>query len=71
MKANVGSRDQSTRIFVGLLVGAFCLVGIVYGSAAVVLAAVAGLLIVTGMLSWCPLYAIFGFSSVENQASSR
>ncbi len=71
MKANIGSRDQSTRIFVGLLLGAFCLVGIVYGTAALILAAVAGLLIVTGMLRWCPLYAVFGFSSVEDPASSR
>lgn len=62
MNKNEGNLDRIIRIAAGaaLLVAGF---GFVSGALGIVLAAVGGILTVTGLIGWCPLYALFGFNT--------
>ena len=59
MKANEASWDRVGRVAlgVGLVGGGFLAVG---GGWGWVLAAVGGILLVTGLIGWCPIYAAIG-----------
>ncbi len=57
MKSNVGSVDRGIRILLGLVVIA---AGIFYHS---YLGAVGLVLLLTGIIGWCPAYLPFGISS--------
>jgi len=65
MNINLGKLDIVTRFIVGLgsiAAGAYMafVMSNIYGLA---LAFVGGILTVTGLMKWCPMYAIFGLSS--------
>lgn len=64
MKANEGSIDRGIRMVLGLvLLGlAFAVLGI--GTIGGVVAAIVGaVLVTTGLVGFCPAYAIFGFKT--------
>ena len=62
MTKNVGSIDRAARILAGVLLLAFAISGIpATGYNWVGWLGVVPL--VTGLLSWCPAYALFGISS--------
>jgi hypothetical protein len=64
MKANEGSVDRAIRMVLGLaLLGiAFAVLGI--GTIGGVIAAIVGtVLVTTGLVGFCPAYAIFGFKT--------
>jgi hypothetical protein len=64
MKANEGSVDRAIRMVLGLvLLGvAFAVLGI--GTVGGVIAAVVGaVLVTTGLVGFCPAYAVFGFTT--------
>lgn len=70
MKANVGGLDRILRIGAGVVAAvAGYMLG---GTISYVLYVVAALMLVTGALGWCGLYALLGFSTckVRNSASS-
>ncbi len=57
MNKNVGGIDRSVRIVLGLaVIGA----GVFYGSW---WGAVGAVPLLTGLMSWCPPYALFGMST--------
>ena len=62
MKINMGSADRKLRAFVvaPLLIVAGILAG-AGGWLAIVLYALAGVMLATSAVSFCPLYAVFGF----------
>ena len=65
MKQNVGSTDRLIRIVLGLIlaaVGFFNLFG-VGGTLGIILGIIGLVLLVTGALSWCPLYIPFKIST--------
>ncbi len=62
MNQNVGSTDRLIRIVLGLIlavVGFF----FVHGTLGLILGIVGLILLVTGALSWCPLYIPFKIST--------
>jgi uncharacterized membrane protein YkgB len=63
MKNNVGSTDRVVRILVALIVAGLLLAGAVEGTLGVVLGILASILVLTSLLSFCPLYALFGIST--------
>ncbi len=67
MKKNVGGIDKTLRIVLGLALIAFALVGPETGYNAWGFLGVVPL--ATGLLGWCPPYAMFGLStcSVKNE----
>lgn len=63
MKKNVGTIDKVIRVALALVVVALYLANLISGTVAVILLVVAGLLIVTSFISFCPVYWPFGIST--------
>ncbi len=66
MKMNMGSIDKTIRILIAAVIGLAWATGYISGILAIVLLAVAGIFLFTSMLGFCPIYAIFGWSSAKN-----
>ncbi|MCG3153465.1 MAG: hypothetical protein DKINENOH_00053 [bacterium] len=60
MKANVGSLDKAVRLILALVL--FSLYFVLEGNLRF-LALVGFIPLLTGLVSWCPLYALFGLST--------
>lgn len=60
MKANVGSLDKAVRLILALVL--FSLYFLLEGNLRF-LALVGFIPLLTGLVSWCPLYALFGLST--------
>ena len=68
MKINMGSVDRKVRTFV--VAPVLVLVGLLVGPAgwlAIVLYALAGVMLATSAVSFCPLYALLGLRTVPEQ----
>ncbi len=59
MKCNVGKADRILRIILGIVIIA---VGLYYGSWWGVIGVI---LLITAVVSWCPIYRLLGFSSCK------
>ena len=57
---NVGTADQVVRVVIGVLVVAALVTGAVTGPLAYLAALIAAIMLVTGVVGFCPLYAILG-----------
>ena len=62
-RINEGTLDRALRILVGLVLLYLGLGGVVTGAAGTALAIVAVLPLLTGLIGWCPLYALLGIST--------
>ena len=58
MKSNVGGIDRILRIVLGLV-----LIGLAATGAVGLWGYIGAVLLVTGVIGWCPPYAIFGWST--------
>ncbi len=58
MKVNESSLDRVIRVVLGIILLALNLGGVVTGSWGIVLLAVGAIFIVTGLIGFCPLYAL-------------
>jgi hypothetical protein len=67
VQQNVGSIDRIARIAIGIALAAVALSGAVAGPAVYVAWFVAGLMLVTGAVGFCPLYAALGVSTAGNR----
>lgn len=66
----MGNADRIIRVLVAVAVAALIYFNVVGGTLAWVLGIVAGVFLLTSMVSFCPLYAIVGLSTckVKTQA---
>lgn len=65
MKKNMGMADRAIRIIVAVIVAALFFTNVVSGVLGMVLLVVGGIFLVTGFVSFCPLYALFGASTCK------
>ncbi len=63
MKKNMGSLDRIVRILVALVIGILYFTNIISGTWVIVLLVVAAIFLLTGFVSFCPLYLPFGIST--------
>ena len=65
----MGSTDQIVRVVIALIVGVLFFTKVISGILGFVLLAVAGIFVLTSVVSFCPIYAVFGIRTcpVENQ----
>ncbi|MGD9994724.1 MAG: DUF2892 domain-containing protein [Salinivirgaceae bacterium] len=63
MKKNMGGADKLVRLVVALLMILAYFQGIVTGTLGIVLLVVAAIFILTSLVSFCPLYTLFGMST--------
>ena len=68
MKKNVGNTDKIVRIIIAIIVTALYFTGIIPGTLGIVLMIVAGILVATSLISFCPLYFIFKIKSCKTKA---
>jgi uncharacterized membrane protein YtjA (UPF0391 family) len=67
MKANMGSADKIVRIIIAIVMGVLYYQGIVSGTLGIVLLVLAGVFVLTSLVSFCPLYAPFGLSTKKSE----
>lgn len=67
MKKNMGTADRVIRIILaGILVGLY-FGNVVTGTVGIILLALAGIFVLTSLISFCPLYAPFGISTCKTK----
>jgi hypothetical protein len=60
MTKNMGSTDKMIRVLIAVIIGALYFFDIISGTLGLVLIALAGVFVLTSLISFCPLYALFG-----------
>lgn len=60
MKKNMGSADRIIRIIIAAIVGVLYATGTITGTLGIILLVLAGVFVLTSLVSFCPLYAPFG-----------
>ncbi len=65
----MGSIDKFIRVALAILVGILYYTSTISGTLALVLGIFAIIFVVTSFISFCPLYAPFGFNTCENTGS--
>lgn len=68
MKANMGSTDKIIRVVVAVIIAVLFFTNIISGTLGMILLALAGIFVLTSLVSFCPLYAPFGISTCKNKA---
>ncbi|MEY5044893.1 MAG: hypothetical protein RL713_118 [Bacteroidota bacterium] len=63
MKKNMGSIDRVVRILLAVVFAALYFTGTVTGTLGLVLVVAAGIFALTSVVSFCPLYPIFGINT--------
>lgn len=63
MKKNMGNIDRIVRILLAVVFSALYFTGTVSGTLGLVLVAAAGIFALTSVISFCPLYPIFGINT--------
>lgn len=60
MKKNMGTADRVIRIIIAATVGVLFFTGVIPGTLGIVLLILAGVFLLTSLISFCPLYSLVG-----------
>lgn len=60
MKRNMGNADRVIRLLIAAVIVILYFINILTGTVGLVLLAVAGIFVLTSLVSICPLYSLFG-----------
>jgi hypothetical protein len=66
MKMNESGLDRVIRLVAGLVLLLLYFVGVVSGTLGIVVLLLGAILLLTGLIGFCPLYALFKFSTKKN-----
>ena len=67
MKKNIGTIDKVIRILIAFVVVVLYFTNVISGTLAIILLVLAGILILTSLISICPLYMPFGLSTKKKE----
>ena len=67
MKTNMGSLDKAIRIVLAIIFSLLYITKLVEGTFGIVLLALGGVLLLTSIISFCPLYTLLGLSSAKSK----
>ena len=65
MKKNMSSADRVIRVILAAVFAVLYFTGTVTGTLGLVLLVLGGVFVLTSLISFCPLYAIFGISTCK------
>lgn len=65
MKKNMGYADRLIRIAAAFIIALLYYFNKISGTTAIILLVIAGIFVVTGFISFCPLYKLFGISTKQ------
>jgi len=68
MKQNVGIFDRTVRILIAAILAILYFTGAVTGTTGIVFLIVAAILLITGALRMCGLYALFGINTCKRSS---
>jgi hypothetical protein len=69
MKKNMGNADRIIRLLLAVVVAVLYFTNVITGTLGIVLLVVAGVFVLTSLISFCPLYTLIGLNtcSVKKQ----
>jgi hypothetical protein len=70
MKKNLGTTDKIIRVTIAALIAVLYFADIITGTLALIFGGIAVILFLTSLISFCPMYAVFGHSSSRNNKSN-
>ena len=65
MKKNLGSADRIIRLLLAVVMTTLFFTNTITGTLGLVLMILSGIFFLTSLMSFCPLYAIFGLSTCK------
>lgn len=65
MKKNMGIIDRALRVTIALVLALLYFTGVISGTPGLILVALAAVMVLTSLISFCPLYAPFGISTCK------
>lgn len=66
MKKNMGGLDKVIRLAIVLIAGLLVYFEMVSGTFSYILLAISAVFVITSLVSFCPLYGVFGINSCKN-----
>lgn len=63
MKKNMGTADRIIRVIIAAIIATLYFNGMITGTLGIVLLVLAGVFILTSLVSFCPLYKLFGLNT--------
>jgi len=67
MKQNMGTIDKVIRILVAVVLAILFFTNVITGILGIILLVVAGVFVLTSLISFCPLYWPFGINTVSKK----
>ena len=68
MKKNMGSADKITRLILAAIVAILYFTNVITGTLGIILLIVAGVFVLTSLISFCPLYTPFGINTCKTKS---
>jgi hypothetical protein len=68
MRSNIGTADKAVRITLAVVLTVLYFNGTVQGIVGIIALVLAGIFLLTSLVGFCPLYAIFGLSTKSKSA---
>jgi hypothetical protein len=67
MKKNMGNADRIIRILVAVVIAVLYFTNVVTGTLGIILLILAGIFVLTSIVSFCPLYLPIGINTKKNK----
>lgn len=67
MKKNMGGTDKLIRVIIALVIALLYFNEIITGTLGVILLVFAGVFVLTSLVSFCPLYTLFGINTCKKK----
>ncbi len=67
MKKNMSNADRFIRTLIAIVVAYLFYSGVIEGTLGIILVILAGIFLLTSLISFCPLYTLFGISTCKTQ----
>jgi hypothetical protein len=67
MKANMGGADRVIRVLIAAVIATLFFMKVITGTLGIVLLVLAGVFVLTSLISFCPLYAPFGINTCKKK----
>jgi len=67
MKPNMGTTDKIIRIAMAALVAILYFTNVITGTLGIILLVLAGVFVLTSLISFCPLYPLLGMNTKEKK----
>ena len=67
MKANMGSTDKMVRIILAIVIAILFFTNVISGTLGIILLILAGVFVLTSLISFCPLYPLVGMNTKKKR----